>query len=202
MVGEVLLVTPGDYGHAQMNSVFQSCGWSECITNLQEWVYENIVDAGEGDGPLIIIDRPDFVTKPPKYDIGQTLAEMLESYGHKAHLHSSVSDDTVTEKNIYSDIDEKGRPFKALLRELLTVANEYATDADKLNHTLDHKIVNRLGQTARQAASGDVQGYLVALKNSVPLSELTPEQRIVLKTYGVSTHTLDGTPIDPQLRSE
>jgi hypothetical protein len=77
-------------------------------------------------------------------------AEMLESYGSKANLHSTVSEDTVTEKNIYSDINEKGRPFKALLRELLTVANEYAADAAKLNHTLDTKIVNGLGQTAQK----------------------------------------------------
>lgn len=201
MVGEVWLVSPSDHGHAQMDRVFRSCGWRECVQTIQDWLDENQVDACDGDDPEIIIDRPDFLAKPPKYDIGQMFAEMLESYGCKANLHSSVSDDTVTEKNFYNGLNEEGRPFKALLRELLVTANEYAADAAKLNDTLDTKIVNRLGQTARQAASGDVQGYLVTLKNSIPMSELTPAQRIIMKMYGVSTHTLDGTPIDPRLRS-
>lgn len=181
LCGEVFSVDPLSYNKAAAVEAFESA-------------YGNVLDLDD------MFDDEEDESKDGS-DVGFFLAEIHASYGHKAPLYSSSGGITVTEKNLHDRSIDKGHPkFNALLRELLLEANRYAEDSAELERTLDTKIVNKLGQTARSFADGTEAHFAHLEELKYGGAPLTPEQELVLKMTGACAHTLGGTPIPASLR--
>lgn len=189
LAGEVYLVEPSRYSARDLKSAFESCGGDGIKDLIEEFVdseYTGVSSKIPG-GPASVPD------------IGLLYADFLRSYGKKARLHSTSGGRIVTEKNLHDGVDEGSKGFSQLLRELLTEANQYATDNVKLETTLDTRVVNKLGETARQCAGGIDSHWDTLRSIQAKGDKATREQKLYLKmTMNSSGQTLGGdiVPLD------
>jgi hypothetical protein len=126
------------------------------------------------------------------------LAEVLHSYGAKSPMWSGEAG-RVNERNVYDSPDERHRPFRDIRAEARREA-EALLDADHRDEVLDTRIVNKLGQTAREYANG-MEGLWSALRRIAADPEATPEQALMLKMYGKAGQTLGGDAVPADLRN-
>lgn len=94
---------------------------------------------------------------------------------------------------IDEDSDEDGTAFQSLKRDAFA-ETEPLLEAEHRNHLLDTKIVNALGQTAREFASTDGLWETLRRIKADPDSATT-EQRLMLKMYRGSGQTLGAGPV-------
>ena len=136
------------------------------------------------------------------FDEGETtpfmLAEVLHSYGTKSPVWSGDAG-RLNEHNFHDSPGEGHRPFRDL-RAVARREAEALLDADYRDNLLDTKIVNKLGQTAREYAGG-TEGLWDSLRRIAANPEATPEQALMLKMYGKAGQTLGGDIVPADLRN-
>ena len=128
------------------------------------------------------------------------LAECLHSYGARSPLWSADAGEVAFDGygNLIDpdgemfDPDEDGPEFQNLKAQAFAEA-ETLLDKSYRDEQLDTRIVNRLGQTAREYADPD--GFWDALRRIAANPEATDDQRVILATYRACDKTLDGTQI-------
>ena len=134
-------------------------------------------------------DPPDMSTESGRL----ALAEMLHSHGAKSPLW----DDLAGKPREHAG--EHSKDFKAIRAAARRVAEDMLDDA-KRDNALDTRIVNKIGQTARQYASGTA-GLWDHLRTIRDAGEnATPEQKLVLRMYSKCEQTLGAGPIPEDLR--
>jgi hypothetical protein len=126
------------------------------------------------------------------------LAEVLHSYGAKSPMWSGDAG-RVNEHNFYDRPDERHRPFRDIRAEARREA-EALLDADYRDEMLDTRIVNAIGQTAREFADG-TPGLWSALRRIAADPDASPSQKLVLKMYGNAGQTLGGDVVPADLRN-
>ena len=126
------------------------------------------------------------------------LAEVLHSYGAKSPMWSGEAG-RVNEHNFYDSPDERHRPFRDIRAEARREA-EALLDAQYRDEVLDSRIVNALGQTAREYANG-MEGLWSALRRIAADPSASPSQKLVLKMYGAAGQTLGGDAVPDDLRN-
>lgn len=126
------------------------------------------------------------------------LAEVLHSYGAKSPMWSGDAG-RVNEHNFYDHPDERHRPFRDIRAEARREA-EALLDADYRDEMLDTRIVNAIGQTAREFADG-TPGLWSALRRIAADPDASPSQKLVLKMYGNAGQTLGGDVVPADLRN-
>lgn len=128
------------------------------------------------------------------------IAECLWQYGCKAPLWSREAN-PLPDDHAWSDgfeyEDEDGEGFRALLAEAMEAAEEML-DEDAREATLDSRIVNLLGQTAREYSRG-TSGLWDTLRTIKDDPNATPEQQLILKSYSGTKRTLGAGPVPPDL---
>lgn len=116
---------------------------------------------------------------------------ILRDYGHKSPMWSGEAGkprrDACEDKAFRSLRAAARREAEALL------------DGDTRELALDTKIVNAIGQTAREYASG-TDGLWTALRRIKDDPNATPAQRLVVGMYGACETTLGAGPIPADLR--
>ena len=134
-------------------------------------------------------DPPDMSTEQGRL----ALAEMLFSYGAKSPLWG---DDAGNPRDFAS---EDSKDFRALRASARRFAESMLDDSER-DSVLDTRIVNAIGQTARQYAQG-TEGLWDKLREIRDMGDnATPEQKIVLQMYGKCEQTLGAGPIPADLR--
>ena len=126
------------------------------------------------------------------------LAEVLHSYGAKSPMWSGEAG-RVNEHNFYDSPGEEHRPFRDIRAEARREA-EALLDAQYRDKVLDSRIVNKLGQTAREYADG-TPGLWSALRRIASDPDASPSQKLVLKMYGAAGQTLGGDAVPDDLRN-
>jgi len=126
------------------------------------------------------------------------LAEVLHSYGAKSPMWSGEAG-IVSDRNRYDSPDERHRPFRDLRAQARREA-EALLDADYRDEVLDTRIVNAIGQTAREYANGS-DGLWTALRRIATDPSASVEQQIVLKMYANAGQTLGCGPVPDDLRN-
>jgi hypothetical protein len=126
------------------------------------------------------------------------LAEVLHSYGAKSPMWSADAG-RVNERNRYDSPDERHRPFRDIRAEARREA-EALLDADYRDEVLDTRVVNAIGQTAREFADG-TPGLWSALRRIAADPNASPSQKLVLKMYGNAGQTLGGDAVPADLRN-
>lgn len=91
--------------------------------------------------------------------------------------------------------------FLRLRAEARRFAEENLFDAEKRNELLDTKIVNALGQTAREYARG-TEGLWDSLRKIKDDPNATPEQQMILATYQKAGQTLGAGPVPTDIMEE
>ena len=123
------------------------------------------------------------------------LAEILHSYGAKAPMWSEDGGKSAEESDGLS-VDEDSEEFEALLFAALEEAETYLDDAFT-EQALDSRVVNNLGQTARQFMDGHEGLYETLIDIKRKGDKATPDQQLALKMYQNAGATLAGPiPID------
>lgn len=136
------------------------------------------------------------------FDEGETtpfmLAEVLHSYGTKSPVWSGDAG-RLNEHNFHDSPGEGHRPFRDL-RAVARREAEALLDADTRDEVLDTKIVNGLGQTAREYAGG-TEGLWGSLRRIAADPNASPSQKLVVKMYGKAGQTLGGDIVPDDLRN-
>ena len=126
------------------------------------------------------------------------LAECLRSYGASAPMWSQDNGVPISERSFRSDTSKAFLSLRAAARR---EAESYL-DEQTRESTLDSRIVNAIGQTAREYAAG-TEGLWGALRRIKENPEgATEAQRICLRMYGACETTLGAGPIPADLRTD
>ncbi len=120
------------------------------------------------------------------------LAEVCHSYGAKSPMWDD-SAGPVNEHNRHNNPGEEHRPFRTL-RAAARREAESLLDTDTRDHLLDNKIVNQIGQTAREFANG-TDGLWDVLRRIAADPNANASQRLVLKMYANAGQTLGAGPV-------
>jgi len=152
---------------------------------------------GTVERALECCDAQSWMPDVPKDKQALATAQCLFDYGAWSPLWQDGSpeiDKDADEDWNYNVPDEDDPEFTDLLEAGRQWAEENLLDEDDRDHWLDTKIVNGIGQTAREFAGGmdTMWQTLRRIKND---PNATPAQKLILKMYGACEHTLDGTPI-------
>ena len=139
----------------------------------------------------------DFLYKVEGGPTPLMLAEILHSYGAKSPMWSGEAG-KVNERNYYDRPGEGHRPFRDL-RAVARRKAEALLDADTRDNLLDTRIVNKLGQTAREYAGGPGAMW-GTLRRIAANPEATPEQALMLTLYAGARRTLGGDVVPADLR--
>jgi len=113
------------------------------IVDLAETNPKTMVDAFRSCG---MDDPPDMTTENGRLQ----MADMLYDYGSKSPIWQGTAGE-VTEDN---ELDENSKSFRSLRKEAREVAEKLLKDEEHRNNELDTRIVNKIGQTAREFAQG------------------------------------------------
>lgn len=133
----------------------------------------------------------DFKKEPDRLRIAQILYE----YGSKSPLWDKGSKDFKEDYDGYDDSPDENHPdFRKLRAEARRWAEENIFDEESRNHFLDTKVVNKLGQTAREFAGG-TESLWDTLRKIKEDPDATPEQKLVLKLYQGAGQTLGAGPV-------
>lgn len=127
------------------------------------------------------------------------LAETLHSYGAKSPMWDGGSG-IVNERNQYDSPGEEHRPFRDI-RAAARREAESLLDSKRRDTVLDTRIVNKLGQTAREYANG-ADGMWAALRRIQADPNARPEQRLILKVYANAGQTLGCGPVPADLLAD
>jgi hypothetical protein len=119
------------------------------------------------------------------------LAEMLHGYGTKSPMQSACGG---VRKDRWDTPGEGCHAFRRLRKEAREFAEAELLDSESRDRLLDTKIVNGLGQTAREYAQGTA-GLWAALRRIQSDENPTPEQRIILGVYQKAGRTLGAGPV-------
>jgi hypothetical protein len=166
--------------------------WAASVTSVDlasatpDMLYSALQYCGATDDP------PDMSTESGRL----AMAEMLFSCGHKSPLWDNCAGEPVAEHDSASEHSKAFRSLRAQARK----EGEAMLQDDARDQALDMRIVNKIGQTAREYAMGD--GLWVALRRIQEAGEsATPEQRLILGMYAKCEHTLGAGPIPEDLRT-
>jgi hypothetical protein len=122
------------------------------------------------------------------------IADMCRSYGAHAPLWNEDGG-RVNIENKYGSYDEKHPAFRKLRSDARKFAEENLFHDEARNELLDTKIVNKIGETAREYMNGN-EGHWAALRRIKDQGEnATPEQKIILKMYQNVGQTLGAGPV-------
>lgn len=124
-------------------------------------------------------------------------AEVLHSYGAKSPMWSGDAG-RVNKHNYYDRPGEEHRPFRDI-RAAARREAEALLDSDYRDNLLDTRIVNKLGQTAREYAGGPGAMW-GTLRRIAANPEATPEQALMLTLYAGARRTLGGDVVPADLR--
>lgn len=125
------------------------------------------------------------------------IAEMCHSVGTKAPLWDDYGG---VVKDIYDNPGEGHPAFRTLRANARRFAEQELFNDEKRNLLLDTKIVNKIGETARETMQG-VEGMWAAMRRIKEAgANATPEQQIVLKMYQGAEHTLGAGPVPEDIR--
>lgn len=119
---------------------------------------------------------------------------MLRDYGAKAPMWTGEAG----KPREYAS--ETSKDFRALRAEARREAEALLDDAHR-EAMLDSRVVNAIGQTAREYASG-TEGLWTALRRIKENPEATPAQRLFVSIHGKCGDTLGAGPIPSDLRTE
>jgi hypothetical protein len=124
-------------------------------------------------------------------------AQCMFDYGAKAPCWEGSSPTINKEKNKdwqWSVPSDSSPTFTRLRAAARRFAEENLLDEEKRNELLDTRVVNKLGQTARQFAGGteSLWGTLRRIKEDPNASE---EQKLVLRLYQGAGQTLGAGPV-------
>ena len=124
------------------------------------------------------------------------MAQCLFDYGAYSPVWrgSSPEVDKTDEDWSFNVPDEGSKEFKKLLRSAKKWAEENLTDEDDRNHLLDTKIVNKLGQTAREYAGG-TESLWNTLRQIRDNPEASDAQKLFLKMYQMAGQTFGAGPV-------
>jgi len=131
------------------------------------------------------------------------LAEMLWQHGAKAPAWSDEGgkitfDDYGNVKEFYN---ENCPEFRRLRKEAVEFCEETLFDESNRNDFLMNRIVNKLGQSAREYANG-TDGLWDSLRKIKEMGdEANPDQKLMLKIYANAETTLGAGPIPDDLRN-
>lgn len=158
------------------------------------------VDPGSTDPDTIAsaIDScggEDWLPKPNDPRFALALAECMHSYGAKSPLHDNSGGKVA---DVYNSPSEHSKAFRSLRAEARRIGEAYLKDRETLESDLDSKIVNAIGQTAREYANG-ADGLWVALRRIKDNPDATPGQKIVLGMYSKAKQTLGVGPVPADL---
>lgn len=112
------------------------------------------------------------------------LAEMMHSYGAKSPLW-----------------DESASNGFASLRKRARLFADSMLDNETRNEVLDTRIVNQLGQTAREFAGG-TDSLWETLRRIKDNPDATQKQKLVLKMYQNVSRTLGAGPVPEDIRDD
>ncbi len=153
-----------------------------------ETLYSALRSCGIDDDP------PDMSTENGRL----AMAEMLFSYGAKSPMWDDCGGKPIPEGESAS---EHSKAFRSLRFAARHEAEQMLCDETR-EHALDTKIVNKIGQTAREYASG-TGGLWDALRRIKDSGDnATPGQKLVLGMYSKCEHTLGAGPIPADLRKD
>lgn len=124
------------------------------------------------------------------------LAECLHSYGAKSPVWDGESG-VVNERNRHDSPGEEHRPFRDIRAAARREAERFM-DSEYRDQVLDTRIVNRMGQTAREYANG-ADGMWSALRRIAADPNARPEQRLILRMYANAGQTLGCGPVPADL---
>ena len=130
------------------------------------------------------------------------IAEMLWSYGAKSPMWSDDAGKVTFDSygNCEQDYGDGDPAFRSLRKRAREAAEELF-DEDTREHQLDTKIVNAIGQTAREFANA-TDGLWTALRRIKDDPQATSEQKLVLGMYQKAKTTLGAGPVPSDLQSE
>jgi hypothetical protein len=131
--------------------------------------------------------------------VGQlALAQAMLDYGNASPLFEEQG---LEVKDRWLDPDERHPGFRKLRAEARRFADGILADSEARDQMLDTKIVNAIGQTAREYAQG-TGGFWDHLRKLQAMGDsATEKQRLFLKVFANSEQTLGAGPIPPDLRS-
>lgn len=140
------------------------------------------------------VEPPNLLSKEGLFE----MACCLLDYGAASPL---MSEEDFPVKDRFLDPDERHPQFQRLRKRARDLAEEILADSDARDEMLDTKIVNGLGQTAREYAVG-TEGLWAALRRIRELGDqATDKQKLLLKLYGGAGQTLGAGPVPEDLRS-
>jgi len=131
------------------------------------------------------------------------LAQMLWEHGAKAPAWQGEGGKVKRDKhgNMDDYYNENCPEFRRLRKEAVEFCEETLFDESKRNDLLMNKIVNKLGQSAREYANG-TDGLWESLRRVKELGDdATPEQKLMLKVYANSKTTLGAGPVPEDLQN-
>lgn len=135
---------------------------------------------------------PDECPDPTTPEGRLVIAEAMRDYGHKAPMWSDSAGNVVDPH----DRPNENRAFTTL-RAAARRAAEALFDDERREAELDTRVVNRIGQTARQYMQGDLWGRLREIKDD---PNATEEQKLVLRMYQGAGRTLGGEEVPADLK--
>ena len=162
----------------------------DLITTPLETVASAIRSAGAEDMEL------DFKKESDRLAI----AEMCYSHGAKAPLWDGFARDIKDiEKERFADRSDHDPEFLKLRKEAREFAETLFDEAER-NEQLDNKVVNALGQTAREYANGTVALWDSLRRIQALGDDATDAQKLMLKMYAGAERTLGGNMIPEDLK--
>lgn len=126
------------------------------------------------------------------------LAECLHSDGAKSPMWEDTRGMVRDPSGV---LGENYMAFRSLRKEAWEVAKDLLSDADYRDHELDSRIVNAIGQTAREYAGGTASLW-DSLRRIQSDPNATPEQALILRLYQSAETTLGAGPVPRDLLSE
>ncbi len=120
------------------------------------------------------------------------IAEMLFSVGTKAPMWNDCGGAV---KDQFARPDEKHPAFRILRSNARKYAEENLFNDEERNKLLDTKVVNQIGETAREYMHG-TEGMWAAVRRIKEADEAaSPKQKLVLRAYQSAGQTLGAGPV-------
>jgi len=132
------------------------------------------------------------------------LAEILFDHGAKSPVWNEGGGKVTFDDygNLNESYDDNCPEFRRLRKEAREFCEETLFNEQSRNHLLDTKIVNAIGQTAREYAGGTQSLWDTLRRIKRQGENATPEQRLVLKMYRGAKQTLGAGPVPGDLLVE
>ena len=127
------------------------------------------------------------------------VAEMLYSTGAKSPLWNSNAGKV---KDPHDRPDEGHPAFRSLRAAARRYAEENLFDDEQRNELLDTRIVNKIGQTAREYSQGTEALWTAMRRIREQGDAAPPEQQLVLKMYQSCGTTLGAGPVPEDIRKK